>query len=294
MAAHTHWRITCDGLDYVQLAEVAFLSAGLTDLSVGGTASASSEYSAAFPASAAFDKDASGSWWCTAPGSLPAWLAYAHPTAVEPVYVRITSHTAYPPISLGLQHSDDGITWSAAVPLIFSSGGPIASGAATVFVPSVGSRPIVWQSNEVRELPAEAKLPADVIPSHGHAMGDVAGLDAALNGKLAATNPAVTGTITEDVYAIVDAEGVAVDPANGSIQTWTLGANRTPTLTGIAAGQAVTLEITASAYAITWTGVTWVKVGGSGTAPTLSTTGVSTVVLWKVGSTLKGCYPGST
>lgn len=183
MAAHTHWRITCDGLDYVQLAEVTFLSAGLTDLSVGGTASASSEYSAAFPASAAFDKDASGSWWCTAPGSLPAWLAYAHPTAVEPVYVSITAHPTYPPISLGLQHSDDGITWSAAVPLIFSSGGPIASGAATVFVPSVGSRPIVWQSNEVRELPAGDKLPADVIPSHGHAMGDVAGLDAALGAK---------------------------------------------------------------------------------------------------------------
>lgn len=183
MAAHTHWRITCDGLGYVQLAEVAFLSAGLTDLSVGGTASASSEYSAALPASAAFDKDASGSWWCTATGSLPAWLAYAHPTAVEPVYVRITAHPTYPPISLGLQHSDDGITWSAAVPLIFSSGGPIASGAATVFVPSVGSRPIVWQSNEVRELPAGDKLPADVIPSHGHAMGDVAGLDAALDAK---------------------------------------------------------------------------------------------------------------
>ncbi len=183
MAAHTHWRITCDGLDYVQLAEVAFLSAGLADLSVGGTASASSEYSFAFPASAAFDKNASGSWWCTATGSLPAWLAYAHPTAVEPVYVSITAHPTYPPISLGLQHSDDGITWSAAVPLIFSSGGPIASGAATVFVPSVGRRPIVWQSNEVRELPAGDKLPADVIPSHGHAMGDVAGLDAALGAK---------------------------------------------------------------------------------------------------------------
>lgn len=196
MAAHTHWRITCDGLDYVQLAEVAFLSAGLTDLSVGGTASASSEYSAAFPASAAFDKDASGSWWCTAPGSLPAWLAYAHPTAVEPVYVRITAHPTYPPISLGLQHSDDGITWSAAVPLIFSFGGPIASGAATVFVPSVGSRPIVWQSNEVRELPTGDKLPADVIPSHGHAMGDVAGLDAALSAK----EPAISAGTTAQYW----------------------------------------------------------------------------------------------
>lgn len=98
----------------------------------------------------------------------------------------------------------------------------------------------------------------------------------------------------ETVYAITDGGSVALNPANGTIQTWTLGANRTPNLTGIASGQAVTLEITAGAYAITWTGVAWIKVGGSGTAPVLSTTGVSTVVLWKVGSTLKGCYPGST
>lgn len=130
--------------------------------------------------------------------------------------------------------------------------------------------------------------------THTHDIADVTGLQTALDAKLAATNPAVTGTITEDVYAITDGASVTIDPANGSIQTWTLGANRTPTLTSIAAGQAVTLEITAGAYTLTWTGVTWVKVGGSGTAPTLSTTGVSTVVLWKVGSTLKGCYPGST
>ena len=87
---------------------------------------------------------------------------------------------------------------------------------------------------------------------------------------------------------------MTINPANGSIQTWTLGASRTPTLTSIASGQSVTLEITAGAYTVTFTGVTWIKVGGSGTAPTLGTTGVSTVVLWKVGSVLKGCYPGST
>ena len=98
----------------------------------------------------------------------------------------------------------------------------------------------------------------------------------------------------ETVYAITDGPSVTINPANGSIQTWTLGANRTPTLTSIASGQSVTLEITAGAYTVTFTGVTWIKVGGSGTAPTLGTTGVSTVVLWKVGSVLKGCYPGST
>lgn len=97
----------------------------------------------------------------------------------------------------------------------------------------------------------------------------------------------------ETVFAITDGPSVTINPANGSIQTWTLGANRTPTLTSIASGQSVTLEITAGAFTVTFTGVTWIKVGGGGTAPTLGTTGVSTVVLWKVGSSLKGCYPGS-
>lgn len=98
----------------------------------------------------------------------------------------------------------------------------------------------------------------------------------------------------ETVFAITDGPSVTINPANGSIQTWTLGANRTPTLTSIASGQSVTLEITAGDYELTFTGVTWIKVGGGGYAPALGKTGVSTVVLWKVGSVLKGCYPGST
>lgn len=165
--------------------------------------------------------------------------------------------------------------------------------------------PLVIIGGKVRELPSGDTLPmggdaggvlSGTYPNPGFAvdMATQAELDAVAAAKLNATNPSITGTPTEDVYAITDGAGVTIDPDNGSIQTWTLGANRTPTLTSIAAGQAVTLEITAGAYTITWTGVTWIKVGGSGSAPTLSTTGVSTVVLWKVGSTLKGCYPGST
>ncbi len=100
------------------------------------------------------------------------------------------------------------------------------------------------------------------------------------------------GAIDETVYAVIDAAGVALSPTNGTIQTWTLGANRTPTAGTWDAGQSMTLMINdGTAYTVTWTtlGVTWV--GGS--APTLATTGYTVIVLWKVGSTIYGSLIGS-
>jgi hypothetical protein len=106
------------------------------------------------------------------------------------------------------------------------------------------------------------------------------------------TDPAIVGTILEDVYTIVDGAAFEIDPGNGSIQLVTLGANRTPAATNFAAGEAITLMINdGTAYTITWTsvGVTWV--GGS--APTLATTGYTVIELWKVSSTIYGAIVGS-
>lgn len=105
------------------------------------------------------------------------------------------------------------------------------------------------------------------------------------------TTPTLTG-YTETVYAISDGLSVDINPANGTIQTWTLGANRTPTAASFAAGQSVTLMIAdGSAYAVTWTTIGVVWVGGS--APVLPTSGYGVVVLWKVGSTVYGSYTGA-
>jgi hypothetical protein len=95
------------------------------------------------------------------------------------------------------------------------------------------------------------------------------------------------GELKETVYAITDGASVDIDPANGTIQVWTLGANRTPTATNFEAGQAITLMIAdGTAYAVTWTTIGVVWVGGS--APTLPTSGYGVIVLWKVGSTVYG------
>jgi hypothetical protein len=106
------------------------------------------------------------------------------------------------------------------------------------------------------------------------------------------TDPAITGTITEDVFTITDGASVDIDPANGSVQLWTLGANRTPTATNFAAGESITLMIDdGSAYAVTWTTIGVVWVGGS--APTLPTSGYGVIQLWKVATTVYGAYVGA-
>lgn len=103
-------------------------------------------------------------------------------------------------------------------------------------------------------------------------------------------SPTITNGYTEEVYAL-SGTSVAADPNNASIQTWTLTANSTLT-DSLSSGQNVVIGITAGAYNVTWPTMTWTKVGGSGTAPTLYTSGVSWISLWKVGTTLYGSHIG--
>lgn len=103
--------------------------------------------------------------------------------------------------------------------------------------------------------------------------------------------PTINNGYTEEIFAISDGASVDLDPINGSIQTWTLGASRSPTATGFDNGQSMTLMVDdGTAYAITWPSVTWKTDGG--VAPTLNTTGFTVIVLWKVGGTLYGARVG--
>ena len=101
-------------------------------------------------------------------------------------------------------------------------------------------------------------------------------------------SPAITGAVTEGVYAI-SGTTPALNPANGTIQTWTLTGNSMPT-DSFSSGQAITLMVNdGTAYTITWPIMTWV--GGS--APTLDTTKYTVLSLWKVGSVLYGAIVGA-
>ncbi len=118
-----------------------------------------------------------------------------------------------------------------------------------------------------------------------------------LTGTQTLTNKTLGGAVlndgyTEEVFAVTGTTP-ALSPTNGSIQTWTLTANSTPTAGTWAAGQSITLMIDdGAAYTITWTSlaVTWKTDGG--VAPTLNTTGFTVITLWKVGTTIYGARVG--
>ena len=112
------------------------------------------------------------------------------------------------------------------------------------------------------------------------------------------TDPAIIGTILEDIFTITDAAAFEVDPGNGSIQLITLGASRTPKCTNMVAGESVTLMVDdGTAYTLTWTDTTWGTGGvvwktNAGAAPTLNTSGYTVIVLWKVSTQVYGARVG--
>jgi hypothetical protein len=135
------------------------------------------------------------------------------------------------------------------------------------------------------------------------AYADLSGRPTLPSGALVGTTDTQTltgktlGSIQETVFTITDAAAFEINPANGPIQTITLGANRTPAATNFASGQSVKLKIDdGTAYAVTWTtvGVVWLSqtAGASGTAPTLGTTGWTHIELWKEGSIIYGALIG--
>jgi hypothetical protein len=112
------------------------------------------------------------------------------------------------------------------------------------------------------------------------------------------TDPAIIGTILEDVFIITDGAAFEIDPGNGSVQLITLGDSRTPKATNMVAGESITLMVDdGSAYTLTWSDATF---GGSGVvwktnagvAPTLNTTGYTVIVLWKVSTQVYGARVG--
>lgn len=108
----------------------------------------------------------------------------------------------------------------------------------------------------------------------------------------------INGAFGEKVHTITDGAAFEIDPGNGTVQLITLGASRTPKATNFAAGESITLMVDdGSAYTLTWTdatfggsGVVWETNGG--VAPTLATSGYTTIVLWKVGTQVYGARVG--
>jgi hypothetical protein len=108
----------------------------------------------------------------------------------------------------------------------------------------------------------------------------------------------VDGEVTEEVTAL-SGTSVALDPADGSIQTHDLTGNTTYTAgAGWSSGETLTLLVqvddgASGSYTVTWPTIKW----SGGTAPTLTASTAASdydiVVLTKIGSVIYGQHAGA-
>src|SRR5690606_38853104 len=89
---------------------------GSTNLCVGGTPSADTEYNSSWQAAFAFDGIKGGNTGWSALGSLPHWLQYEFTDTVSIGKIGITARdpgngNTYAPLIFNVQASDDGVIW---------------------------------------------------------------------------------------------------------------------------------------------------------------------------------------
>jgi len=111
-----------------------------------------------------------------------------------------------------------------------------------------------------------------------------------IDSKAPSSNPVFTGSIEEQTGTMPAGTTPEIDPANGTVQEWTLTGNSSPT-DSLTDGEFVELLIQdGTAYTITWPTITWLT--DNAVAPTLGLTTVTPVLVQKVGSTLYGRRTG--
>lgn len=114
--------------------------------------------------------------------------------------------------------------------------------------------------------------------------------DAAINASASAVVfiTALAKDFVQDVAATLTGTTPELNTDNGTILSWTLTANSTPT-DGLEDGEILLLSVLdGTAYTITWPTMDWI--GGS--APALDATNRTVIVLWKQASTLFGSLIG--
>lgn len=110
------------------------------------------------------------------------------------------------------------------------------------------------------------------------------------SGTVTVTGETILKEIRETVFTLDTSGSIALDPANGGVQTTALSGN--PTFTdSLVTGQSILLVVAnGSSYTVTWPTITWVTANGN-VAPTLTSRDM--IAVFKVATTLYGAYLGS-
>jgi hypothetical protein len=100
---------------------------------------------------------------------------------------------------------------------------------------------------------------------------------------------ALTGKVTEDVF-VVTGTSPELDPANGTMATWTLTGTSTPTFAASwTQGESMLLLVNdGTGYGITFPTTLW----NGGTPPTLATSGYTIMSIFKVGANFYASHTG--
>ena len=238
---------------------------------------------------------ASGDWTLTTTGSgasNQARMAILRPTGSPGVTRNIIA-----PSSSKAYIVDNNSNAAVVLKGAATTGVSIAAGAVVLCAWDGSDFVAVGSSGTVSSITAGTGLTGGTITSSGTIAIDT-GVVTTLTGVQTLTNktltePVITGTIVEDIFALSDASTVDIDPGNGSIQTLTLaGTGRTLTFTNMINGEAITLMINdGSAGTVTTWNATFVNNGG--VAPTLSTSGFTVVSIWKVGGVVYAAVVGN-
>jgi len=178
---------------------------------------------------------------------------------------------------------DTAANWTSANPTLAQGELGVETDTSKI---KVGDGSTAWSSLSYLIDTGDYLISSDIGSTVQAYDSDTAKLDVAQ----AYTAQQTFGELKETVFTLATSGTVALDPANGSIQTSATSGAITFT-DSLEEGQTVVLHITGGdSNTIIWPTTTWVTSGGN-VAPTVTASDV--FVFWKISTTLYGAYVGN-
>ena len=243
----------------------------------------------------------SGTWGDTVNNNLTDYLDAAV-AGTQIISGSLTAVTLSKTTGASLSQAGSGATGSSQYQIIRCTGNPAS--LLTITAPAADKTYIVINATSTSQsvkIVGAGPTTGVTITAGSQALvawngTDFVNITPAVTGYLATTGGTMTGNLTlaaytETVYTLGTSGSLALNPANGTVQS--CAAAGTVTFTdSLSSGQSISLLLTnGSTYTINWPTITWVTSAGN-VAPTLSAS--NTLVFWKISTTLYGALVGKS